>query len=169
MHKSANDSADTYILLRQQARDLLQSYILAIAPPETVLTDINDEALDQADRWGGFSWGYIARKFRRRPRRMELAIWFKGELCGIACGRVSNRRVVASIHYLEGNPRAHPLKGLIAPIATRFLDTVGILLGCSETSIQNPVAELVDFYKYLGYVKENTKGKKLMRLNKKLL
>lgn len=168
MHKTANESADTYRLLRQQAREMVWTLIEPIAPEGTSLTDINDEALAQADQWGGFRWGYIGRKFRRRPRRVELAIWYDDELCGIACGRVSNKRVVASIHYLESNPRAHPLRGSVAAIASRFLDTMALLAGCNETSIQNPVEPLIGFYKDLGYVRETVRGQKVTRLNKVL-
>jgi hypothetical protein len=166
MHKSANDSADTYKTLRQQARALMSSYIASSLPQGTTLSDLDEQALLQANQWGGFAWEYIAKKFRRRPRRVELAIWFDGTLCGIACGRVSNRRIVASIHYLQSNPVEHPLNGYIAPISTLFLDTMAILAGCSESSIQNPVPGLIDFYKKLGYVKEQTKGKKIKSLNK---
>jgi hypothetical protein len=168
MHKSANESADAYKVLRQQARDLVWAYLEPIVPLGTSLSDLNDDAVAQANEWGGFRWGYIAKKFQRRPRRVELAIWYDGVLCGIACGRVSNRRIVASIHYLESNPSMHPLRGSIAAIATRFLDTMALLAGCSEASIQNPVQPLIEFYKALGYVRETTRGCKVLRLNKVL-
>lgn len=144
------------------------------------LTDITPPALGQAMQWRPhyalqpnkriptWNWVHLLQHYRRRPRRIELAIWLGPTVCGLLLGRVSERRVIASIHYLESNPVGNPLSGQVAEIAVRYLDAIAHLLGCKETAIANPIPELVDFYRQLGFAKSVCKRSKLVSLNKKL-
>jgi len=66
---------------------------------------------------------------------VDLAIWSSSELCGLAVGRVSPSRVVASIHYLQAAPKGHPLQGNIALIATRFLEAFGVMIGAEKVAL----------------------------------
>ncbi|WP_298150933.1 hypothetical protein [Flavobacterium sp.] len=144
------------------------------------LTDINAEALYQISTWRsqyhgelkrsppGWDWTKEVIKYRRRPRRVELAIWSGSDLCGLVIGRVSDRRVVASIHLIESNPGQHPLRGYIAPIAVRWLSTFAVMISCREIAIERPVAELIEYYQELGFVDAITKGKKIVRLKTRI-
>lgn len=142
------------------------------------LSDINSEALRQATLWRsayigklashkpGWDWGKEINKIRRRPRRIELAIWMSDTLCGIVIGRVSAKRVVASIHLIEASPNPTQLTGNILTIATIWLNSFAILLGCTQTAIDRPIQDLVDFYMKLGFDHVKSRGNKTLRLEK---
>ncbi|QDQ26949.1 hypothetical protein FNU76_11570 [Chitinimonas arctica] len=146
------------------------------------LTLISAEALRQAASWSstcsstkavylpGWNREVELRKFRRRPRRVEVAIWY-GEalLCGIALGRISDRRVVATIHFLQGNPLAdNPISGKVGALATRFLEIYALELGCTYISIEHPVPELIEYYENLGFTNRVVRGRRVIRLTKLL-
>ena len=151
-----------YKLLREGARVLVLEVVQKELPAASllVLTDINDAALAEAmSKWPRFwDWHSVVARYRRKPRRVELAIWSSSELCGLAVGQVSPSRVVASIHYLQAAPKGHPLQGNIALIATRFLEAFGVMIGAEKVALERPESSLVDFYKGLGY--SETKIKK---------
>lgn len=144
------------------------------------LTDINAEALQQVGGWRelyreermkgtpGWNWEREVAKFRRRYRRLELAIWSNETLCGLLIGRVSDRRVVASIHLIQRKPGENPLQGHIAEIGTRWLTMFAMICSCQEISIERPVPELIDFYRDLGFTIEVKRSKKLLRLKMSL-
>lgn len=177
-----NEAEIRYRLLRKQA------YLLAEQSLKTLdqgirLSEITGPAIQAAKQWkreesdqsskrrlAYWDWQDSLARFRRRPRRVELAIWHgQTMLCGLALGRTSNRRVVATIHLLERDPSpTNPLIGLVAPIALRFLDTYARLLGCSEIAINDPFPEVVDYYKSLGLDRVVTKGKKVISMHQKL-
>jgi len=171
-----------YQQARREVMDLLEQEIAQLIGVDGLrLSDIDEDALVAADAWRelyaivgrefhmpAWSWRKALRKFRRRPRRVELAIWAEGQLCGLALGRVSDRCIVSTIHLLEGNPADTPLDGKIIAIATRFLDLFALGLGCRDASIESPVPELIERYKQQGFVKEVTKGKKVLRLKKSI-
>ncbi|WNV05891.1 hypothetical protein RP726_05625 [Candidatus Methylospira mobilis] len=264
-HGSIRRAEQEYKNHRQEAMKLLEAELQEFA---VSLTDISTESLLLACSWKskyplmskedhqpGWDWRKELRKFRRRPRRVELAIWsdqpkqrsvspffakpagtsqspagakrlattlpsaapaiparledgtsrsqmtrrcfaglagflqnparrysFRGLLdplashcslsrsvCGLALGRISDKRVVATIHFIEGNPSPHQLKGKIVPIATRYLEVLAVYLGIREISIENPVPDLIEYYKESGFVRENTKGKRVIRLLKKII
>jgi hypothetical protein len=93
------------------------------------LTGIDVVALDDWERtWarphsakdGGWDWRQVALRFQKRPARVEAAVWFGEELCGLVYGRVSERREVVRIDLLKGKAEPHPLKGRIAVIAAEM-------------------------------------------------
>jgi hypothetical protein len=113
-------------------------------------------------------WRKELARFRKRPRRIELSIWFEGELCGMALGRISDACVVASIHYLEGRPQNHPLSGQIALLATRYLEVVAVAIRARHVSLESPVPGLIAHYKELGFVHEVHKKGRIARLIKRV-
>lgn len=170
----------TYATYRQVARDLIAPGLAELSASHIRLSDITQQALDQATQWSdiytgkrkshrpSWSWQKEVQYYRRRPRRIELAIWVDPTLCGLVLGRISSHRVVASIHLLEANPDVHPLRGNVAVIASRFLEAMAVLTGCRESAIERPVHDLVPFYKDLGFVKAETRKKCIVRLKKTL-
>jgi hypothetical protein len=169
-----------YEQYRAAARDLMLQQITDLTDEPVTFTNINAAALQQAAKWpplyagsrAGHSpqwdWAKMVRHYRRRPRRVELAIWVDPTLCGLVLGQVSARRVVASIHLLEANPGTHPLAGSVAIIAGRFLETMAAVTECTHAAIERPVPRLVEFYKNLGFTNETTKGTRVIRLKKSL-
>jgi hypothetical protein len=140
-----------------------------------LLDDINAAAITQAKDWrqtfpgvrqGGWDWAKLLNSFRRRPRHVELAVWVDQILCALLLGRVSDNRVVATIYFLERRPLDNPLAGSIALIATRYIETLALLLGCKQAALDSPLPDLIDFYAKLGYIGATKKGRKVIRLVK---
>lgn len=169
-----------YAKLRLKAREIVMATLVDFTDEKVYLDDITDDAIQAAKsmREGyvgqdiahkpAWDWEKIWHQGCKRSRRVELAIWVEQKLCGLALGRVSKNCVVATIHYLESNPQSNPLKGNIAPIAIRYVEALGIMHGCTQSSIEQPAPGLVEFYKGLGYLNETTKGQKITRLKKTL-
>lgn len=172
-----HDASARYAEHRKTARQLLQPQLSELTHQEIKLDDITASAVTEAQRWrsayptvrqGIWDWGKIVISFRRRPRHIELAIWVDQILCGLLIGRISDSRIVATIYYLEGRPVDNPLSGSVAKIATRYVELLARLLHCKLAAIDSPLPALVDFYRGLGYSGMTTKGKKVVRLVKRL-
>lgn len=141
-------------------------------------TEISAAALAIAEAWRdlypehreahipGWNWPVELARFRLRPRRVEAALWFEDELCGLALGRISDRHIVATIHLVEANPAGNPLGGVVVALMTRFLDAIGARVGCREVSLERPVAGLVDFYMEAGFKRKEFDGDQVVRLKK---
>nr|WP_315595533.1 hypothetical protein [uncultured Cupriavidus sp.] len=132
-----------------------------------------------ADKWivGGFipgwSWERELTRARRRPRRVEAAVYAEGTegppvLCALILGRISNGHVVASIHLLSRAPEPNPLQGQVAKVAIRYLEFCAAAFGCTVASLQRPIPELVAYYKELGFHREVKKKGKIERLERDL-
>ena len=167
--------------LRFEAYKIAEQGVHANINPDVQLTEITAHALQQAALWPSqrksapgrlaayWDWHAEVNRFRRRPRRVEVAIWYNQTLlCGLALGRTSNSRVVGTIHLLERNPVPTPIDGMVAPIAVRFLEAYARVLGCKEMAIDHPFADLVPYYQSLGFVRLVTKGKKVVRMHQTL-
>lgn len=163
-----------HVVYRQVEGDVYDTAQIAIR-----LTKITDAAATAADKWRyprdrvpGWSWLKEVRKFQRRPKRVEAAIWTGDQgtiLCGLVLGRVSRNRVYASIHYLAANPeQVTSLTGMFAQVAVRYLELQAAALGCTTLSIAKPVEGLVGFYGELGFTHQVKKGQKLLRLERQL-
>lgn len=168
-----------YREIRSQVRAMVLPAVRTATGHPVELTEITPDAAELAAAWRpqysdkerepAWDWGIELRRARRRPRRVELAIWCNGLLCGMALGRISDRCVVATVHLMESNPeQSNPLGGMVAPITVRFLDALALLLGCEEVSLESPVPALVDYYRGLGFTREVRKGRKLLRLKKSI-
>jgi hypothetical protein len=166
-YHEVSEAAARYARHRSEARNLVSPLLSEITDQNVRLAEIDSEAIAQTTGWqSGWDWYRLLRQMRKRPRHLELAIWVDPTLCGLAVGRISDRCIVATIHFVEARPHNNPLEGSIAAIATRYLDTLALLLGCRESSIESPLPALINFYKDLGYVNETRKGRKVVRLKK---
>ncbi len=179
--KQKLENAD-YIELRKTARDIVEKTYIVSTGAAFRLTDIDSNAFAQAaawrltyeqtgkvDRMPGWSWQVQYFKLRYTARRVELAIWSGETLCGLTLGEISRGRLHAKILFLEGSPLFHPLKGEVAPIATRFLYLLAALAGCSEAVIDSPFPELIEYYKRLGFTTEQKRGKSIVALKQKVV
>lgn len=148
--------------------------------PAVALTEISEAVLRQTDAWRslypssllthkpGWSWRRVAEKFRCRPRRIEVALWHDNLVCGLAVGRVSDKRVIATIHFVESLPVANPLKGKVVPFLVRFLEAMSVNLGCEAVSIEQPATELIAYYSDIGFKRIVKKGGRVLRQIKRL-
>lgn len=145
------------------------------------LFPIERDALEQARAWRrkyqllkmherepGWDWKHEFYTRGKRSTHVDLAIWSDTALCGLMIGQVSDGRINATIHFLESDPGENPLKGYIVSIATRFIEALGLLLGCEAAVISRPIPELVDFYRGFGYTIEKRRQKTVVALAKRL-
>lgn len=170
-----------YKELRREAHEMVEREHVLRFPEGLRLTDITRDAIREAMGWRylyeegrlihrpSWDWEKTVRRFHSRARVVEAALWYQNKLHGIAIGRVSRGHLVASLHYLESLPTDHDLKGAVAAIMTRFLEIMGVAIGCSYASLEYPVESLVDFYSdNLGFSKKIEKHNRVLRLQKQL-
>lgn len=91
------------------------------------------------------------RRFRRRVARVEIAIWYADELCGLAYGRISERREVVRIDLVEGRPGGHPLQGWIALIAAETGVLTAQAYGSHAVRFHDPLPGAKFIYEGLGF------------------
>lgn len=150
------------------ARSRVQPEVQADISENVRLASIDKATLDMAKAWRkkyiapkiqnrepGWRWEDEYYKRARRSSFVSLAIWSSETLCGLMIGQVSDGRLNATIHFLEGAPEGNPLKGHVVDIATRFIEAVAALVGCQTISISRPFPELIKYYKAYGYTHES--------------
>ncbi len=63
---------------------------------------------------GPWNWEALARSYRKRYARFELAVWTGETLAGLSIGRISAGRQVVSVNFVRGSPDpASPLRGYV--------------------------------------------------------
>lgn len=113
---------------------------------------------------GGWPWDVLLRKAWRRPSAFHLAIWSGGELCGLAVGRLSRRRVLGirhtlSVHFMEGSPHPrHPLKGDVALLVIVAADAYARAMGAHRLRLMNPLPGALPIYLRYGFTVARVTG-----------
>lgn len=179
--KNYGEAEQHYRTIRREAHEFVAEELATAFNGRVKLTDIDDVALQAAAAWRnaypahrvghtpGWDWSQQLRRFRKRARRVEAALWHDATLCGLAVGRISRGHLTASLHFLEAGPLGNPLQGAVAPIMVRFLETMAVAVGCKEVSIEWPVDGLIEFYaNKLGFVEKVAKRDKIIRLKKRI-
>jgi hypothetical protein len=179
-NQARQQAEQRYRDIRRESREVIIEQLRRLSNPQVDLSDITEEALEQADVWRtkypiakhsyipGWSWRKVVAKFRRRPRRLEVALWQDVTLCGLAVGRISDRCVVATIHYIESMPEGNPLQGKVVPFIVRYLEALAVSLGCESVTIERPVEDLMDYYSMFGFDHRIMKGSRVVRQVKRL-
>ncbi|MDH0342104.1 hypothetical protein [Chromobacterium haemolyticum] len=178
------DAEARYSLIRGEVYRIAAAACLWEMQQKVLFTSITEETARRADKWvyppershhqPGWGWLKELKKFKRRPRRIEAAIWSLDDdggqvLCGLVLGRVSNSRIIASITYLEGNPeQPNPLAGVVAQLAIRYLQIHATALHCTVLGINQPRPDLVEFYRELGFSRKIEKKGKVFRLEREV-
>jgi hypothetical protein len=108
---------------------------------------ISDQAALQAHNWQyhgtrvehrpRWSWPAEVARYRRIARRIEAAFYTEDGLWGLFLGRISNARVVASIHYLERNPSQGRTVHFVGA-ALRYLELYAVAARCNTYAVNNP-------------------------------
>lgn len=164
---------------RADARAIVEEELGASILVPFQLTDINQDAISQLRGWSNsastnhtnsshWEWEKIVRRTLRRSRRVELAIWSDGVLCGLVAGRISDSYVNASIYWLESRPGVNPLSGYITMISTLYLDALAEISDCDYACIDSPAPELEGLFRRYGYDQKIKTSKKVVRLRKKI-
>ena len=126
------------------------------------LTDIDDAALAFWEWFwrpchpgvhydGDFPWDAIVDQIRTTPRRLELAIWADGTLCGLCAGMASKNASHVAIRFLERFHGDNPVRGFVMPIAVAYAEAYAIVLGRRELKIRNPTEGATPSYEELGF------------------
>lgn len=145
------------------------------------IREISDEAAQRAYNWNyeesrsshvpGWSWPAETRRFRRRPRRVDAAFYTHDHdginLWGLMLGRISNSRVVASVHFMERDPAMVRGASFLA-VGSRYLQLFAAAARCSTYAINRPHPDLVDYYREYGFVRATTKSQRVIRLEQDL-
>lgn len=136
-----------------------------LAPIEMARLDliaITNDALNETERgddnWK-FPWRAIVGQFRPYLRRFEVALWFEGQLYGLAIGRASRGKRNVTIHYLERPKQNNPFAGWIAAMVMDASDNYGKILNSQWVRIKNPLPGVIRRYETLGFsLAETIKG-----------
>lgn len=136
--------------------------------PALRLADIDDRALEVwRATWtgahpsgaGGWSWAGLVEQRPRRAATLPVAIWYGTDLCGLALGCVSRRRLTGARHtisltHVERRPEPPPvrLRGLIVPLVVAVAENYGRALLASRLRLRNPDPGLLRYYRdVLGF------------------
>ncbi|WP_372389009.1 hypothetical protein [Xanthomonas axonopodis] len=161
--------------IRQVAYEIV-GILYAEQAPGVNLRETIDEDLLTIEAWrencpsnlihikANWDWEVERRKIIRREARVDLAICQNSTLHGIALGRVSRRRVVATIHFMERNLVSNPFEDVIGPLCVSYLEELAKLLNCKEICIDRPVQALLPYYEALGFDRPIKKGRRVVRL-----
>ena len=157
-----------YRNLREQSYRLTEGFLRKRIGVSLKMTSITPFVIQQANGWGNVDWCWTreVKRFQRRPRRVDIAIWDGNDmLCALSLGRVSDRRIVACIHFVAKNPFIGNLRGWsVMEVITYYLKIYGNLCGCQKICISNPVPALVEYYKTHGFLEEKVKKGRVVSL-----
>ncbi|NKI46363.1 hypothetical protein HFV06_08500 [Pseudomonas fluorescens] len=123
------------------------------------LTTILEPQLTEAEVWHNhplrlvqWDWRQILHKFRKKPKRIDVAFYSQEILCGLMTAGISRGRVCVNIRYVEANPDpTHPLKGSFLFVALRQAELFASFSNCKLVSVSQPDPALVRSYKSFGY------------------
>lgn len=167
------EAHERYTVIRRNVHESVELNFNSIGV-SVRLTEISYDAAKTADSWEYPSdfkdrvpeWWWMEKRvlYRKRPKRLDLAIWFVTPdqdplLCGLMYGRVSRGKMEANIDLVEKNPNATFLpRGTILSVAVRVLEMMATKLGCERVGISEPDPALTKLYKGLGFVDEKWAG-----------
>jgi hypothetical protein len=159
--RHARFRAEAYGLSRDEA---LQK---GLCGPDLRITDIDDHALATwRSTWrgvhpsgaGGWEWPLLLEGVPRRAAVLPVAIWYGSDLCGLAVGQASRRRVLGSRHtvtltFIERRPEPPdvPLRGHVVTIAATVAENYGVMIGARRLRLRAPVRNLLPYYRQRGF------------------
>lgn len=108
---------------------------------------------------GGYGWAKLREKYyHKKPyyfapeRRIDIAIWCGGQLCGLALGGVSKQYDHVALDCVEGSPvRTHPLKGHVLDIILFIVTQYAMIQDIDEVRLVDPVNNLISHYQSMGF------------------
>jgi hypothetical protein len=154
---------------RSEAYDLSEYVAVrrGLCGPDMRLTDIDAKALatwrstwlgTHASGAGGWNWETLVEGSPRRAAVLPVAIWYGDDLCGLALGQLSRRRINGSRHtmtltYVERRPEPPdvPLRGQVVAIATMVAENYGVIHGARRLRLRAPDRNLLSYYQQHGF------------------
>jgi hypothetical protein len=122
---------------------------------------IDTAALEASCSWGNacalYPWEEVQAWKKRDVRGLDLALWFRSDLCGMCYATPRKSQLCIKVILLEGNPSTdHPLKGLVAPLVLTAVRAYAVTLGCTQIEIENPDRGAIPWYNTLGFAFDTT-------------
>lgn len=157
-----------YQSIKRNTFDLLEEEFLRETMLRIDATSIDDTALCAVrEQWGlhkrraAFDWegGIMPILRKSHPRSLDMALWCRDVLCGLAVARLSDSKEWLSLTYLEGNPDPeHPLKNRVLPAVIAAMDMFACQVQLHDKQrrrprlrVMRPLPEVLDRYRQLGY------------------
>lgn len=178
MIHSKSTADERYRQIRCDIAELINSELSKDALTSSIRVSgyITADDVAQAQLWTSshnfrIDWKRELVRFKKRPRRLELALHLNssGKLLALALGRISDRKVVVSLHFIQKQPEPM-LSDLgsirLFPIILRYAEALGLSLGCIRVDIDSPMKGLITYYEGYGFDRSTRKGKKVTRLQK---
>jgi hypothetical protein len=104
-------------------------------------------------------WNQVASRFKRNHHsRLDLALWCDGYLCAVMLGKPSKKKLVLSLHFLDGDRDEGPLSGKRADICLLTAELYGLALSAHYVALRNPLPGAVPLYETLGYSEKKVFG-----------
>jgi hypothetical protein len=153
--------------LRNLTREVLEEEIQRAWHLKIAARPIDEAALAAVDthwqqRHVHFDWHHriLPTLWESHPRRLDIALWCNGELCGLMVARLSDAREWVSITHIEGSPMPiHPLKRLVVPSFLLAADIFASLIAEESTTktkprvrVMNPLKPVIAWYQSCGYI-----------------
>lgn len=159
--RHARTRADAYDLSRVEAMEE------GLCGPGLLITDIDERALAAWENtWrgvhpsgaGGWKWRMLLENVPRRAAVLPMAIWYERDLCGLALGQASRRRLSGDRHtitltYVERRPEPPevPLRGQVIAIAAAVARNYGLSVGARCLRLRAPDRHLLPYYERYGF------------------
>jgi hypothetical protein len=135
--------------------------------PDLHLADIDQQTLDVwRVTWSGahpsgtgqWNWPTLVERLPRRAAVLPIAIWHGSDLCGLALGYASRRRVTGvrhtiSITHVERRPEPPNvlLRGNVVPLVVAVAKSYGLSVGATRLRLRCPDPNLLWYYVSFGF------------------
>lgn len=157
-HKSAEERYEYH---REKAREYAAEALPITLRNQVRLGRIDFDALVKAKSWEfsplrrvNWNWSdeYELYSFTN-PKRFELSIWYRHELCALSIGRPTWSGSRLRLDSIEAAPYRHPLRSSVLPITLLALEEYAEQIGAHEVRIMSPVNEKVrQYYESKGFI-----------------
>jgi hypothetical protein len=153
--------ADAYAIAREAALER------GVCSPDLRIADIDEHALatwrrtwrgTHPSRAGGWKWPLMLERLPHRAAVLPIAVWYGDDLCGLAMGHASRRRLNNSRHtitltFVERRPEPPPVKlrGHIVSLAADAALQYGLGVGARRLRLRSPDRRLLGYYEQLGF------------------
>jgi hypothetical protein len=156
-------------LAREDAYAIARDHAIkrGMCGPGLRLADIDAHALatwqhtwrgTHPSRAGGWNWPSLLERLPHRAAVLPIAIWYGDDLCSLALGQASRRRLNNSRHtitltFVERRPEPPPvpLRGQVIAIVTAFAREYGLIVGARHLRLRAPDRNLLPYYEQLGF------------------
>lgn len=154
---------------RAEAYEFAREHAIAtrVCGPDLRISDIDAGTLGVWSRtWlgahpsgaGKWNWPALVERLPHRAAVLPIAIWYGGDLCGLALGYASRRRANGSRHtvtltHVERRPEppSVPLRGHVISIVTGVALGYGRAMGARRVRLRNPDLNLLGYYQSMGF------------------